>query len=181
MLWMGESFLLPLPTVIILCLYFYLLCMGDIRGVFSGAAGLFWESRYKSIIESVANIILNYALVRFLGVFGIILATVITIVFINFSYGSAILFKYYFKSKKLLISYFLTNFVYLLVTGTCCTITFAACELLFNEGGLLRFAGRIGLCILIPPTFFFPIYRQKLNTPRVKSILGKVLRKILRK
>jgi O-antigen/teichoic acid export membrane protein len=174
MLWMGENMLMSMPTVIILCLYFYLLCMGDIRGVFAGAAGLFWETRYKSIIESIANIILNYTLVRYLGLLGIILATVITIIFINFGYGSVILFKYYFKSRKHLFSYFLTNFVYCFVTGLCCIITFFACELMFNGNTISHFIGRLGFCLLIPPPFYFIVYRKNFNSPKVKSIISKI-------
>ena len=96
-LWMGEEYLLPFSCIIAICLYFYALKMGDIRATYSDAAGLWWETRYRAIAESIANCVLNYFLGRYFGLIGIILATLISLLIINFGYGSSIVFKYYFK------------------------------------------------------------------------------------
>lgn len=161
-LWVGEDLLLSLPTVIILCLYFYLLCMGDIKGLFSNSAGLWWEERYKSIIESISNIILNYLLVRLLGIFGIILATTITILFINFGYGSSILFKYYFKDKRKLLIYFFNHIVYLCITSFCCSISYILCNLIFFDMTIIALIGRFFICLFISPLIYLLIYNKKL-------------------
>jgi O-antigen/teichoic acid export membrane protein len=176
-LWLGIDFLLPVQTVVLLSIYFYLLNMGDIKGIFSGAAGLWWEEKYKSISESIANIILNYLLVRFLGIFGIILATVITILFINYGYGSVILFKYYFKSKRKLFLYYFSNICYFFVTALCGAITFFVCSFIFQETSVISFFGRILICIFAPAIIFLAFYHRKIKEPRIQAIIKKIIQR----
>ena len=56
-IWAGEALMLPNSVVFLLCLYFYLLKMGDMRWVYAEAAGLWWECRYYMIVETVVNIV----------------------------------------------------------------------------------------------------------------------------
>ena len=97
---MGSNMLFPMIDVVLICLYFYSLTMGDVRSQYSSAAGLFWENRKYVLVEALSNIVLNYILGKLFGVHGIIAATLISILLINFIWGSAILFKYYFKDYK---------------------------------------------------------------------------------
>ncbi|MBR1614914.1 MAG: oligosaccharide flippase family protein [Treponema sp.] len=176
-LWLGKDFLLPMQTVVLLSIYFYLLCMGDIRGIFSGAAGLWWEERYKSILESIANIILNYLLVQLFDIFGIILATVITILFINFGYGSSILFRYYFKNRKKLFTYYLTQGYYIFATAICGVATFYSCDFIFSESSIINFLGRIFICLFVPGIIFLAFYHRKIKEERIRTIIKKIIRK----
>ena len=104
-IWMGKEMLLPIKTVVLICVYFYLLCLGDVRSIYHSGAGLWWESRYRSILEATSNLVLNIILGYFWGVTGIIIATIFSIFFINFIYGSSITYKYYFKNNLLPIYY----------------------------------------------------------------------------
>lgn len=112
-IWMGSDMLFPMIDVVLICLYFYSLTMGDVRSQYSSAAGLFWENRKYVLAEVIANIVLNYTLGRVFGVHGIIAATLISILLINFVWGSAILFKYYFKGYK--VSEFYKKHFFILV------------------------------------------------------------------
>ena len=82
--------------VILFCTYFYFQNTGGIRAVYHDAAGLWWEARYRAIAESVMNIVLNVLLTSTLGVFGTILGTLISLILVNYIYGTQIVFKYYF-------------------------------------------------------------------------------------
>lgn len=96
-LWVGKKLMFPNVVAIAFGIYFYALEMGVVRGVYSDAAGLWWENRYRAIVETIANLILNYILVKCFGILGIIVATLISLLVINFGFGSQIVFKYYFK------------------------------------------------------------------------------------
>ena len=89
-IWMGENMLLPFSAVALLCVYFYILCMGNIRSAYVQGTGIWWEQRYRAIAEAILNVVLNYILGKHFGVHGIILATVLSLFFINFCYGSSI-------------------------------------------------------------------------------------------
>ena len=55
------------------------------------------------ITGMITNIILNYILVQLYGVYGIVTATIIPLVLINFIFGGQILFKYYFTEFSILV------------------------------------------------------------------------------
>ena len=104
-LWMGKEMLFPMIDVVLICLYFYSLTMGDVRSQYASAAGLFWENRKYVLAEAMTNICLNYLLGKIWGVHGIILATLLSILGINFVWGSAVLFKHYFKEYTVWLFY----------------------------------------------------------------------------
>lgn len=127
LLWMGERLTLPNFDVILLCIYFYVLCWGDIISVYVTSTGLWWESRYRSAMEAVSNILLNIILGKYFGVSGIILATIISIVIVNFIYGTTIIYRYYFKNGKL-YTYYLQRLFYAGVTVVTALIVYAVCS-----------------------------------------------------
>lgn len=111
-IWMGSDMLFPISYVALFCLYFYFLTMGDVRSQYASGAGLFWENRKYVIAEACANIVLNFILGKYFGVPGIICATLITILCINFFWGSAVLFKHYFKHHSV-FEFYKMHFKYL--------------------------------------------------------------------
>jgi hypothetical protein len=95
-MWAGLDLVLPNITMLMFAVYFYVLSFADIRNVYIEAKGLWWEYRKRAIIETVANLLLNIIFVYFWGIFGIILATIITFIGVNIIYGTTIIFKQYF-------------------------------------------------------------------------------------
>lgn len=157
-LWMGEQYMFPYGVVALLCIYFYSLKMGDIRAAYSDAKGLWYENRYRAIAESIANIILNLLLVKFMGIYGIILGTLLSLLIINFGYGSQILFRHYFVKEKI-SDYFKYHAKYAVVTMTICIITYFICSLAkFN--GLLGLIAKSIICILVPNVLYILIYAR---------------------
>ena len=78
----GKDMMFPFPVVILFCVYFYVLKMGDIRAIYSDACGLWWENRWRNILEALANLVLNFIFGNLWGVYGIISATLISLFFI---------------------------------------------------------------------------------------------------
>ena len=104
-MWMGQELLLQDGEVFLLATYFYILRLGDIRAAYYQAAGLWYYGRHMAFVETVSNIVLNIILCRYLGVTGIIFATLITVFFLNYLYCPIILYKCYFKNGKLALFY----------------------------------------------------------------------------
>ncbi|MBQ3543882.1 MAG: oligosaccharide flippase family protein [Lachnospiraceae bacterium] len=175
-LWVGKELMFSLPVVILLCIYFYVLKMGDIRSVYVQVNGLWWENRYRAIIESVSNIVLNYILAKYFGVVGIIVATLITLFLVNFCYGSTIVFKYYFIKQNASI-YFIQHFQYVFITVGIGLVTYLVCGLI-GDTSLITLILRGGICIIIPNILYFLVY-WNLNFSRnsIKWMIDKVIEK----
>ena len=95
--WVGEDLAVADSLSMLFVLYFYVQTMGDIVYLYRTAAGLWWQDRVRPVVESVANIALNLLFVQVWGFVGVLLATVVTLVVINFGWGAHILFKHYFR------------------------------------------------------------------------------------
>lgn len=157
-LWMGEEYMLSFGMVILFCIYFYSLKMGDIRAAYSDAKGLWWENKYRAIFETIANVILNLVLVHFLGLYGIILGTLLSLLIINFGYGSQILFKFYFKDKKI-SGFFTRHIVYAVVTLIIGSITYFVCSFI-KVNGILELIIKLAICTIFPNILYIVIYHN---------------------
>lgn len=157
MLWVGENLMYPISVVVLLCIYFYVLKMGDVRYIYEQAKGLWWEYRYRSIMETVSNIILNYFLGLFFGVYGIIIATICTIFFINYFYGARVIFKLYFKNQNIL-DYFMLNGVYAITTIIACFFTYQICANISYTW--LGFILRLIIVLIVPNVIFFVLLHK---------------------
>ena len=174
-LWVGKEYMLDFTCVVLFCIYFYALCMGDIRAAYSDAAGLWWESRNRAIIESLTNIILNYILGKIFGLKGIIIATLISLLVINFAYGSTIIFKYYFKEQKV-FEYYKYHLKYFIVTLVVSIITYGIC-MLIPLNGIEEIIIKALICLVVPTTFYIVIYRKNEYFREMKKIIFEFLKR----
>lgn len=121
-LWVGEEKMLSILSVVLFCVYFYSLNIGSMRATYSEAAGLWWENRYKSVFEAFANLLLNIILGKIWGIYGVLIATIITIIFINFGMSGKILYDKYFVSYDI-EKYFLNTLIYFCVMVLACIVS----------------------------------------------------------
>ena len=175
-IWMGEELLFPFGVVILLCAYFYALKMNDVRTIYGDAKGLWFEERYRAIIEALSNLVLNIILGSLFGIYGIILGTLIPLFLVNFVYGSTIIFKHYFVNQKISL-YYLRHLLYLGVTFIVCIITYLGCSMIKLDGiiGLLI---KMIICLILPNILYLIIY---FRTNTFKESLGIIKRIFQRK
>ena len=173
-LWAGKEKMFPVSVMLLFCIYFYVLKIGDIRSVYFEVNGLWWENRYKAIAESVSNIVLNYFLGKYFGVYGILLATILTIVIINFGYGSRIVFQHYFGLDKL-PEYYYRNLIYLVMTLISGGLTYICCSFLKNES-IIAFIGKMCICVIVPNIVYLALYFRnkdfKIAVPWIFRTMG---------
>ena len=100
-LWVGKEYMSTFLLALLMCIYFFFFCATGIVSQYWEAAGLFWENRFRFVIEAVLNLVLDVVLVKVIGLYGIILATIITMIFSSNILGPHILFKHYFHGCSL--------------------------------------------------------------------------------
>ena len=161
-LWMGEDMLLPMSAVVLLCIYAYLVKLGDIRSQYTSATGLWWEQRYRAIGETLLNLVLNITLGRFFGVYGIIIATIISLLLCNYIWSVKIIFTHYFEPSKRK-DYYLYQGRQTLLTIIAAVLTYLLCVAIPLESVLQQLIIRLAICIIVPNLLFIAAYR-KTNT-----------------
>ena len=99
-LWVGEKMMFSDGIMIIFCIYFFSTHFSRVCHLYRQATGLWWQDRYRPLVEMAVNLSLNILLVKVLGVSGVMLSTIFCIVFIEGTWGTRILFKHYFTEEK---------------------------------------------------------------------------------
>lgn len=174
-LWVGRKLMFDFSTVILLSIYFYTLTMGDIRSTYTTGAGLWWEGRYRSLAETFANIILNIVLGYLYGVNGIIIATIVSILGINFLWGTTIVYKYYFKGISP-VEYYVRHLFYVVVTVVACVFSFMLSERIPMDG-VAGFFLKVVTAVVISNVTFFAFYRKSKYYLEAKMFAKRVFRK----
>ena len=157
-IWVGEKLMFDNDTMLLFPLYFYILKMGDIITLYIDANGLYWETRFRAIFEMLANVVLNYILIKRLGVKGAVLSTIFTILFFSFIWGGEIVFKHYFHTGK--GKYYLTHLLYGGVTIGIAVISSFLCHIVQVENNWGDFGLKILICIIVPGGLYYLAYRK---------------------
>lgn len=155
--WAGSKNTFQFNIVIAFCIYFYVWTAGDIRSLYTDASGLWWKEKWRSIIETIANVVLNFTLVQVWGVFGVVIATAISIAIVGMPWSTKIVFNNYFQGYSY-IKYLLTQVLYMLITTVSAVITYYACIQLSLSNPILNIAIRLLICILIPNIIYYALF-----------------------
>ena len=99
-LWLGEKMMFDDGIMVIFCIYFFSTHFVRVCHLYRQAAGLWWQDRFRPIVETVSNLVLNILFVKILGVVGVMLSTIFCMVCIEGTWGTRILFKHYFTEVK---------------------------------------------------------------------------------
>ncbi len=169
--WIGEKYLLDYLTVVCLCTSFFWGNNCDMCMTYRHASGLWWQDRYRPIVESIVNVILCLVLVKPLGVLGVVLAQFFCKFFINSVWASWVLYRFYFKSFKLR-SYINRLFIYLAIFIITTLIVVGLCHVLPIDNKVSRLIVNGIICLAIPPIVMYPLYRL---LPESKSAFQFVL------
>ena len=173
-LWVGKKFMLSFSFVILFCILFYCLELAMVWATVKDAAGLWHSDRFRPLIGACANLIMNIVLVQVIGLYGIILSTVFSYIFISMPWLIHNLFKFlYNESLKV---YLKDLSMYILVAILATTITTIICRKITFVGILeLVFKGIIS--IIIPVSIEILCYRKKEEFKESIKLVKKMLKK----
>lgn len=153
-LWLGGDYLLPRPAVLLIVINFYVSSMRIPVAKTRSAMGLFWDERYKSILEAILNLGVSVILAQKWGIVGILAGTLISSAALPFWIEPRGLYRYGFKQPCWI--YFLRYFLYLLVTVAAGALTGVLCRL--TGENLMGFLGKMAICLVIPHVVYAVAY-----------------------
>ncbi len=128
-LWMGKALLLDFGVVICFCLYFFTYEINKVLNLYKDASGMWHSDRFRPLILSLMNLGLNLATVKAFGLYGIILSTVLPIIFVGYPWLTINLGHEIFQPKTIK-NLFYKILIYFLVAAVISGITYAICSLI---------------------------------------------------
>lgn len=75
--WIGEKYIFENVTVLLICLTFLIPGMNNIINIYKDGCGLFWETRFRTLLTAIVNITISIILVKKLGINGVLLGTIL--------------------------------------------------------------------------------------------------------
>ena len=163
----------------IFCIYFFSIHFGRVCHIYRQAAGLWWQDRYRPIVETVVNLTLNILLVRLIGVSGVMFSTIFCIVFIEGTWGASILFRHFFTEEKM-SKYMLKVLWSWILTALSGVICYWICHKIALDGipalivyGLI--ASAVSLAIFAAGSSFLPEFKDAIAFALKLAGLNKLL------
>ena len=153
-LWLNKNFLFDELVVNLLVINFYINYMRRCVLTFREAAGLYWQDRYKSLLESIIFVIFALILQRQWGINGVIASLILSTLLTSFWIEPYILFKGTVKMK--LLKYYSDYFKFTLITIISSYISRLIYINFFVQVNTINFLCGVFLCIVI--TVFFWIF-----------------------
>lgn len=170
-LWIGKEYQLSFGCVILMCIYFYLYTTNHLMATYKDASGMWHEDRFRPLCSSMVNLFMNLLLVRYIGIFAIILSTILSYVLVNMPWLIHNLFKVVFKrSNKQYIVLYLKN---ILIITIAASITFLLCAQL-PESGFYTIVIRLLICITIPNILFIMLMGHGEEYKGMLDIINKI-------
>ena len=172
-IWLGGNYLLPRPVVLIIVINFYVNSMRIPVANTKSVMGLFWDERYKSILEPPLNLAVSILLAQRWGIFGILAGTLISTMALPFWVEPLGLYRHGLKQP--IGEYFLRYLGHLLLTAAAGGLTGLACSAAGE--GLFGFVLRLLFCILIPNAVYLAVYCRTSDFCFMKEMAKQIINK----
>lgn len=98
-IWLGEQYeMIQLGFIFMLCLLFHNIARRPLL-IVKDACAMFRETQMIAIIEAATNLLLSFILVQYIGLIGVLLATVIATLISNFWFYPVYMYRNVFKKS----------------------------------------------------------------------------------
>ena len=113
---------------------------------YKDASGMWHEDRYRPLIAALTNLILNIILVRIIGIYGILLSTVIAVLIVGIPWLLHNLFTYVFERACLALT-------------ISCVFTYYICSRIVLPT-ILNLVVRAIICCILPNFIYYMVYHN---------------------
>lgn len=137
----GTEYVFPRLVTVVLCVNFFLNGLRQASLIFRDSLGLFWHDRYKTIIESLVNLVFSIILAKKMGAAGVFIGTFISIVGVSMWVEPIVLYRDYFKSP--VSEYFKKLFKYVFLYGCSFLLVNYLNQMIPWENDIIQYFGMI--------------------------------------
>ena len=156
-IWVGSKLMLDFKCVICFCIYYFVYEINQLLNTYKDAAGIWHEDRFRPLITAIANLGMNLVMVQFWGIYGVILSTVLSMLFVGMPWLLHNLFTVLFTKKELL-PYLKRIMYYVFVTLVSCVITNVICNVIQLQSEWIVLVIRAIICCIFPNALYFLTY-----------------------
>ncbi len=151
-IWMGADLMLPVSSVVLFAVYFYVWQMRQSVLLYKDANGMWRADKFKPYVEIAVNLTTSIILVKLMGVNGVILGTIVSML-VGAPWEIIVLFRQYFGRGMKQYVCRLGAYTAIIVTSAVGTYYICACMAFASEIGML--VARLLICCILPNGIFW--------------------------
>lgn len=165
-IWMGKEMMQPFSIVVCIVVMFFVGQINTLLNLYKDSAGLWHEDRFRPLVTSVVNLGMNLILVQFWGLYGVVLSTILAMMFVGMPWLLHNLFTVLFDRNDL--GGFLKKLVvYVFVVLISCIVCIMICNCL-HFGEWITLVARLMVCCIVPNVIYVFVYYR---TPEFRETL----------
>ena len=171
-LWVGKDLMMSISAVVCFVIYFFVRQLNALFNLYKDASGIWHEDRFRPLSAALTNLVLNLILVQFIGIYGILLSTVLAILCVGMPWLVNNLFSLIFEKKHMW--HFIKRLLYYCIVVLCsCVITYVICmQMKLNLIPTILVRGLV--CLIIPNTIYYFSYRNCLEYQQSLQLMNKM-------
>ena len=173
-IWMGKEMLLPMIDIFLIGIWFMVDSVQQAYYLYLTAVGLWNEMKWSYVFNTCSNLFMNIILGKFLGVTGIILASLLTCIISGCFWQCIKLFKIYYKKSA--YNYIIKQFKYFGMAAVIVSITYFVCHFIVC-GGIVELLIKAAICIILPSSLLLATYYTSDYFVQSKNLLYKIIKK----
>lgn len=173
-IWAGENRMLSFSVVVCFVVYFFVDQVNQILITYKDAAGIWHEDRFRPLVTALVNVILNVILVHVIGIYGVILSTVISVLVVGMPWILHNLFTALFKRS--MMEYVRELLYYSAVTIVVCAVTYQVCRFI-PDGGILWLIVKGMASFVISNLLMLGAYFKQEELKQVKQLVLRIVKR----
>ena len=160
-LWAGKDNLLPNQVMFMFCIYCYCFNITTPINPYMDGNGLWDKVKEAVLFFAGFNVVMDIILGRSLGISGIILATIVSLVIPYVFFRVYFLYKYYFRSCKISLYYGQQALSLVAVLVSCLVVHIVLKQDIFVSNVIIMLLTKALLCVLISSVIFVIIFCRR--------------------
>ena len=172
-IWAGKNRMLAFSVVVCFVVYFFIDQINRVLITYKDAAGIWHEDRFRPLVTALVNLVLNIILVQFIGIYGVILSTVISVVVVGVPWILHNLFSVLFKCS--MKQYVLQILYYVFVTTIVCTLTYLIVNFIAGDGIFILILKGV-VAFIVSNILMLIAYFKMEEFGQVKQLVKRIIR-----
>lgn len=178
-IWIGKKYIFDTFTVFIIVLNNYLTGLRIPLITMKGAAGTYMEDAWIPFAFAIINLVASIALVKWMGVAGVFLGTIVGSILTADWYRPIIIYHKVFH--KSVLNYYKRYVLYIILALINISIAFFGCQLVNTSFTFINFILKVLISITVPIVINTILFYRTEEFKSIKSMANRILKKVLLK
>ena len=171
-IWVGKDLMLGFTAVICFCVYFFVYEINQLLNTYKDAAGIWHEDRFRPLVTAIVNLTMNLIMVQFWGIYGVLLSTVLSMLFVGMPWLLHNLFTVLFD-KSQMWGYVGTLLKYALIVAISSFACYAM-SVIFDFSTFGNLFYRAAICCVLPHLIYFAIFHKSVEFIQCVQLIDKM-------